>query len=237
TRALPGAEALKALAANISKRSPADVTWWEKFDFSMVDGVNPGTLRTIREISGNWSLCKFLLLWIQRAHLHKDLDGYDPTSGYDEDMPFDVDHIVPQSQWSFTWTENWYKDGVPRNMHEKFRWQRKEIGNALGNLRYLTFRENRGRGDGPIGAELQLAHHLDDTSVNDGASLGPEGREAIAAPWNAIRPGNDASTGWTLEGIHRFQNLTEARAVRLLRRVLDEGGLFDLLPDPLVRTL
>ncbi|MFG1393157.1 DUF262 domain-containing protein [Xanthobacter agilis] len=237
TRALPSADVLKALAGKIADRSPADGTWWEQFDFSRAEGCNPGAVRAIREISGNLSLCKFLLLWIQRAHLHKDLYGYDPTSGYDEDMPFDVDHLVPQSQWSFTWAEPWYKDGVPWSMHEKFRSQRKEIGNALGNLRYLTFWENRGRGDGPIGAELQLAHHLDDTSMNDEASLGPEGREAIAAPWNAIRPGNDASRGWTLEGIHRFQNLTEARAVRLLRLVLDEGGVFDLLPDPLIRSL
>lgn len=237
TRALPSADVLKALAGKIADRSPADETWWEQFNFSGAEECNPGAVRAIREISANLSLCKFLLLWIQRAHLHKDLHGYDPISGYDEDMPFDVDHLVPQSQWSFTWSEPWYKDGIPPIMHEKFRSQRKEIGNALGNLRYLTFGENRGRGDGPIGDELQLIHYLDDTSVNDEALLGPEWREALAAPWNAIRPGNDASRGWTLEGIHRFQNLTEARAVRLLRVVLLEGGVFDLLPDPLIRSL
>ena len=41
-----------------------------------------------------------ILLWLQRNYLHslcKEYQSYDPTSGYDDDFPIELDHLIPQS--------------------------------------------------------------------------------------------------------------------------------------------
>ena len=95
---------------------------------------------------------KNALLWLQREYLRRHFATYDPTSDRDEDLPIDLDHIVPQDRFNAHWSRvGAYPPGLDEYPKDKEvldnLWKcRGEVGNLLGNLRWLSSSENRSRG-------------------------------------------------------------------------------------------
>ncbi|MFG1242341.1 DUF262 domain-containing protein [Xanthobacter sp. V7C-4] len=222
TRSFPRREELMDLAKRIADRFAQreagqlnEEEWELRF---AAPGADQNAVRTVSDIADNQSASTFALLWLQRDYLEKCCPGYDPTSGRDEDFPFDLDHLLPQSCWNFRWDSGRMEDML-KQMAKPFRWQRWRLGNSLGNLRFLTLGENRGRGADLLDKEVEPSQHLDAE-----AGLAPE-------EWNAIIEVVDPSRPWSVKRLRKFQELIEKRSVHLLRTILDETGLFALFED------
>ena len=145
-------------------------------------------------------------MWLQRDYIGKEFPDYDPTSDRDEDLPIDLDHIIPKAIFRFDWRsrEQCLEGGAQT---ENFRWTRDVVGNSLGNFRWLDAQENRGRQAGeyqPNSSDL-VTH---------------------AAEWNRIiekRP-------WSKDDIGTFQRLIDLRTLDLYENLLTESGVYNILP-------
>lgn len=93
---------------------------------------------------------KAMLLWFQREWLHHqctagDFRDFKPLAGQDDDVvPYDFDHLVPQSNWFSL------QRGAPRSGSELKKFEnlgsRRTLGNSIGNYRVMSARDNRSRG-------------------------------------------------------------------------------------------
>ena len=81
------------------KDQPQLRSWSERFAAADTQQFKPG--ETIRILATHQELVKRALMWLQREYLAKF--RYDPTSDRDEDLPVDLDHIVPASTFYFNW--------------------------------------------------------------------------------------------------------------------------------------
>lgn len=97
---------------------------------------------------------KHLLLWLQRAYLAKIYPSTDMLAKFagltdEETVPYDYDHLCPQSHWGYAWGQV-SVDGVPEEAELSFRTKRHEVGNCIGNLHVLDSSLNRSFGDKPF---------------------------------------------------------------------------------------
>ena len=92
-----------------------------------------------------------MLPWLQRAYLQQVFADFDPTSGRDDDTPYDVDHMIPQSDWGAGWTNLHPRLTVSKELSNddinRIRWERWNVGNAIGNKWLVDFSVNRGWGN------------------------------------------------------------------------------------------
>jgi len=183
--------------------------WSERFKEPDRDDEHPPG-EALRLLSTNNELIKRALLWLQRGYITQSFD-YDPTSGRDEDLPIDLDHIIPNSLFGFHWSNRDQRlDEVFRideSALENFRWQRGVVGNSLGNFRWLDAATNRGRGNGEY------------VPLNQGADLVDD-----PAAWNSLIPRN-SQRPWNAIDIGRFQALIDLRTLQLYERLVVEGGI------------
>lgn len=218
-RHAPGEQALGELRKGIAaKRGGHRLrTWSERF--SEIDET-PGGGEALRMLSTHGELVRRALMWLQRAYLTRKYPQYDPISGKDEDLPVDLDHIVPRSIFGSRWNDAQHRvSGIPDSA-DNFRWQRDLIGNSLGNFRWLDARENRGRGNRrfvPLG---------DDQDV-----LGNHGDGEAAAQWNSIIP-DEGDTGWkwSPQNVGEFQYLIDTRSLYLYERLIKDSGIGSIIP-------
>lgn len=186
--------------------------WSERFTAIDTDDQNsPGN--SLRILSTNRELIKRALLWTQRAELSTSYKHFDPTSTEDEDLPIDLDHLIPHSRFAFDWRS---RDSFLTfdDTDENFRHHRKLIGNSLGNFRWLDASDNRSRGAGLV-----------ETDFN---RKGVEGSEA---PWNQLIK----KSPWDREDVSNFQKLIDQRTINLFSTILEESGISQLVDPPLIQ--
>ena len=174
----------------------------------------PGDI--IRVLSTNLKLIKRTLMWIQRNYIANEFPDYDPTSGRDEDLPVDLDHLIPHAQFGFNW--NGVDSHLDKNITKKngavadnFWSYRKVIGNSLGNYRWLSSSENRGRGD----KEIEPLHN--DDFITD------------AGRWDALILAQKGPKLWSEEHIDTFQQIIDLRTLELVEQLLTETGIEKIL--------
>ncbi len=199
---------------------------------------------------------KNALLWLQREYLRRHFSTYDPTSDRDEDLPIDLDHVVPQERFAFWWQEGGFPLGqnrerlrYPENQEVlKNLWSyRGEIGNLLGNLRWLSSSENRSRGADMRGRGIESLKGDDDLIVDPDSDFECEDYRKNGDKRNLPKimyafghlidcegEGGNARlgfSGWTTNDIRLWQYLVEMRQLELIRRLIIDSGIAGLLPE------
>lgn len=214
---LPKSNLLKEMRANVESIHPNDHllrAWSERF--KTADGEGERKLgEALRVLSTNLAHIKRALLWLQREYIATKFPDYDPTSERDEDLPIDLDHIVPSSIFGFDWR---YKDSrldlktYPSLASENFRWGRSVIGNSLGNFRWLDASDNRARRDGMY------------QPLEGGADMvkGPD-------EWNKIISKTDGEVIWSRDDVANFQRLIDLRTLDLYEQLLKDSGVENLI--------
>lgn len=142
-------------------------------------------------------------MWLQREYLAENFLYFDPTSSRDEDLPVDLDHLIPSKNFGFHWKS---RDSFIQfdDPEDNFRNQRGIVGNSLGNFRWLDASENRSRGAGAI--ENQDS---DTCFIND------------MPAWNRLVE----KTPWDQDDVRIFQKLIDLRTVDLFETLLIDGQL------------
>ena len=187
-------------------------TWAERFTAADSDGEGkPG--EALRVLSTNHELVKRALMWLQRDYITEKFPNYDPTSDRDDDLPIDLDHLIPSNVFGFDWRgrNNRLQDNCISDncISDNFRWQRFVIGNSLGNFRWLAASDNRSRGKG------------DYTPIENNGDL-------VSNPnaWNELID----KESWSKDDIANFQRFIDLRALELYEKLLGESGIEDILP-------
>jgi hypothetical protein len=192
---------LDTLGPDEAKQLPGKNERFVGFD---TDEGHPGDW--MRHLSGNREWTKRALMWAQAEYLKKTAGSFDPLSARDDDLPLDLDHIVPNADFGFHWSANRRKDRAIETSYEvRFFRNRGVVGNALGNFRWLCARENRSRGKGALAEYDALAgDHLID---HYGA-------------WHTL-----VGTGqipWTRERVGSFRKMTETRALGIAEKLVQD---------------
>lgn len=204
---LPSHEQIAKLRRRVDERPQNLNAWAERFTGADDDKHRPGD--ALRNLSTNREKIMRALLWLQRGYISERFPNYDPTSGRDEDLPIDLDHIVPQAAFGFTWSDR--KGRLDEAFHtDNFRHQRSLVGNSLGNFRWISSTENRSRQHGKfesLGAEVDFVTGSDDE-------------------WNSLNPGVDGSQKqWGKDEVARFQYLIDQRTLYLYERLVKDSGI------------
>lgn len=205
---LPTREMLQLAKEEIQSGTHILRGWPERFAAMSPESEHPAN-EALKQLASNRERIRCALLWLQREYLSGCFSDYDPTSNRDEDLPIDLDHLVPQSKFSFHWKKRKKQLGFEPE-DENFRWRRGLIGNSMGNFRWLDASGNRRRKDGvidPAEAERDFIDQIDD--------------------WNAIID-KDA---WEHEDVAKFQKLIDIRTISIFETLLNEGGLGRFIPN------
>jgi len=193
---------LKKLEEEVKKGGHKLRSWAERFTAADQDGEqNFG--EALRVISTNREQVMRALMWLQRAYISEDFSSYDPTSDRDEDLPIDLDHIIPHDVFGFHWSDRCKrleKDIITDN----FRWQRNTVGNSLGNYRWLAASINRSRQNNlykplPVGSDLVDNHE----------------------EWNIIIKKGREKKPLSQDDIKKFQCLIDLRTLNLYKELLE----------------
>jgi hypothetical protein len=211
-RFLPGRNELSKLRAQVKEGDWRLRPWAERF--TAVDGdrkiEQPG--QALRVLSSDGVRIRRALMWLQRRYIGRKFKDYDPTSDRDDDLPIDLDHIIPAGVFDFDW--RYRNDRLNKEaVSEEFHWQRKTVGDSIGNFRWLDASENRKRGKSGY------------TAIENNEDLVSD-----SADWNSIIPRGDDSQCWSLDNIATFQRLIDLRTIELYEILLAESGIETILP-------
>jgi hypothetical protein len=206
---LPSRDALCELRNDVRSGNHILRSWIDRF--TSVDRneiLKPGD--ALRALSTNEEVLKRALIWLQREYIFDQWPNYDPTSDRDEDLPIDLDHIVPSGIFGFNWAlRNTYLDEDTISSSTDFRWRRHQVGNSIGNYRWLSASDNRRRGKGAY-----------EPLPNNG--------DIVTNPtdWKIFTL-NDPKEGrlWTKEDIALFQKLIDLRTLDLYEALVFESGV------------
>lgn len=209
------------------------------------EGVDQSIWSTISDFKSNSDSGKNALLWVQRNYLRRRFSDFDPTSDRDEDLPIDLDHIIPNDRFGFHWQLSGFPlrdDLKPLEISENkevldnISRYRSEIGNLIGNLRWLSSSENRGRGAARDGnGEDSLLGEDDVTEKIQNPVAGRDDVELKAKFGSLIDLPIGVTDckgffGWSLHDIRTWQYLVELRQLELLSRLIKDSKICDLLP-------
>ena len=169
----------------------------------------------VRVLSANGELIRRALLWLQREYLAERFPRYDPTSSRDEDLPVDLDHLIPHERFAWDWRTRQKRLSLPDDGVINFGQLRGLIGNSLGNCRWLGISENRSRQAKPLEKDDAGRDVFED--VND---------------WNALIGEGRAKKKWDKDDVAAFQRLIDLRTITIYERLLTQGGLKDFVTAP-----
>lgn len=216
---IPTSAELDAMrAAVISATSLIPSSKW----FSAADKAGVRKPSAFFEHMHFWSpRAKNLLLWAQRSYLNQHYPDFDPTTDRDEDLPIDLDHIVAGARFGFHWSagaeSEWRLKLGSDDQLKMLRDYRKELGNRIGNLRWLDATQNRSRGQGgghddiPIDDETIVTNHVD------------EYRRLVGK----LTP--DSLTEWSSEDFLLWQRVVILRTIDLVEKSISEWNLADII--------
>lgn len=202
SRRMPSPELLGKARNDICGGNHLLRAWDERFAAFDDNGETP-TGDAIRVLTTNNELVKCVLLWVQRNYLTRQFPNYDPTSSRDEDLPIDLDHLIPHSKFGVDWRLQQKKLGF-QDEEDNFRRRRHIVGNSVGNYRWLDASENRSRKADPI-------------------AEGDSKRDAIGEvqAWNDLIE----RSPWTRHDVTEFQKKIDLRSIAIYENLLDEAGL------------
>ncbi len=137
-------------------------------EISRFDKAKTGTADVFRAW---WGSRDTFLVWLQRDYIEKKFPNFDPTSGREDDVPYDVDHMCPYSDWGRNWTTFW---GLLRRAEcltddelNLMRDARFVLGNAIGNFRLIDAGENRSDGADDILAKMSFVRFGSEPPVGE----------------------------------------------------------------------
>ena len=174
-----------------------------------------------------------MLLWLQRRYLAGEFKNYDPSSDRDEEKPYDLDHIQPQSTWSDHWTTQCKRittesESARKSFHNG-RWL---LGNAPGNLRWIGSSKNRADGALSIREKFELKRAsgvVTWTRPDWAADVFDD--EALSGWWDSDDDGGaDRSKHWSSERMIAFRKAVEERTMWLYKAWWEQAG-FDAWLD------
>jgi len=171
----------------------------------------------------NFTTRKMLLIWFQREYVESKYPeaSFKPMAGQDEDnVPYDFDHLVPQSNWSSL--SGIYRDGITDKANKKIfedLHHRRALGNSIGNYRVLDSFDNRSRQDEPLGKELlELNQNMEIYSINPHDEIELQN-------WKLASPASDDHSKcykWDDDRLLAFQSAVESRVIYLYERYFTE---------------
>jgi hypothetical protein len=212
---IPRRAALCNLRNEVQGRDHIIPPWAERFIAAdHTSESKPG--EALRFLSTNRELCMRALMWLQRAYIAKHWPSFDPTSDRDEDLPIDLDHIVPRNIFAFDWrvANSRLEEEVAADQSWNFYNRRSIIGDSIGNFRWLDASKNRERGAGAYGPL-------------------PCNQDLVSTPeaWNKIIQGNICNQKWSNNSIATFQRLIDLRTLDLYETILTKSGIERILPE------
>jgi hypothetical protein len=151
---------------------------------------------------------RHILIWLQRKWVEESYPEFSPVSGQDDDnVPYDFDHLVPQSNWSSLF--NIEPKGIEAENEKVFKdlYHRRAIGNSIGNYRVMDSSDNRSRGAESL--QLNLLGKKDEWIHY---AFNPNDSELGA--WNKASPVNDDKV-WNDTRLLEFQYAIESRVLYL----------------------
>jgi hypothetical protein len=205
-RRLPCLELLGSVRDEIRCGTHLLRAWGDRFAALDANKEHP-TGDALRVLSTNGELIRRALLWLQREYLAERFPDYDPTSSRDEDLPIDLDHLIPHTKFGEDWRNQQKNLSFPDET-ENFRHLRGMVGNSLGNFRWLDAADNRSR----------QANKIEN---NEGD------RDAIenVPDWNRLIEKNQ----WSEDDVAAFQKLIDLRTTTIYEHLLTTGGLAEFV--------
>lgn len=217
---LPTSKEIAKLKEEVKKPTnpPHVLRSWEDRFKALDDKSDRKPGDSVRMLSTTPKLINRALMWLQRNYIATEFSDYDPTSGRDEDLPVDLDHLIPHDLFSFNWryvdkhlnTDITEKSDIADNFWK----HRKTVGNSLGNFRWLCASKNRGRQNKPI-----------DTLPENGDLV------ANADPWNALIHAQKDGNKWSVEHVDTFQQIIDLRTLELVEQLLTETGIEKIISE------
>ena len=203
SRPLPEFKLLEAVRDEIKRGTHRLRNWEERF--AVLDASKERRMGdSLRMLSRNGELIRCVLLWLQRKYLSQQYPNYDPTSSRDEDLPIDLDHLIPDKKFGFHWKSK--VTGITfEDADENFRNMRGLVGHSLGNFRWLDASDNRSRQADRIEADDAERDYIEEV-----------------AKWNLLI---ENKTPWTEADVAEFQTRIDLRTVAIYETLLGEGGL------------
>jgi hypothetical protein len=183
-----------------------------------------------------WKSGKDSLIWLQRDYLQNRFKEFDPASGRDDETPYDLDHMVPSSDWGRNWqTFKKAVRGVEIESFPSMQYSRSLLGCSIGNLRLIDYAENRSKSNAPFAkSALQPAPDSDSgaTEVLNATEPHMQNEFVRKTPeeWEAYYPdmafdpeqkelwrkaSGDDEQLWTADRLTAFQQAVEERAAWL----------------------
>jgi len=191
--------------------------WAERFSSrDAPDHASPG--EALRVLSTHPELQRRALIWLQRHYVTRAFPHYDPTSTRDDDLPFDLDHAIPQELFGFHWSATRKPLDLSGPEETHFKDLRHTVGNSLGNLRWLAAADNRGRGMGQI--EDARPHDGDEPLLDD---------HIDRCSWNKLINADGSPKTWTRDDVATFQRLIDGRTLLLVEMLMNESGITRLI--------
>jgi hypothetical protein len=171
-----------------------------------------------------WHSGQSTLIWSQRAYLDRQFPDFDPASGRDDDTPYDVDHMVPYSDWGRHWAPAKMKTVLPGlsvSEREAIKGPRFLLGDSIGNLRLIDFSVNRAAQDDPFMTKLKKefppeASAGDEIAYHCSMAFDPKAKDL----WEKASGGEDRI--WPNERLIDFQQAVEERAAWLYNKLYSE---------------
>ena len=178
-----------------------------------------------------WTSRKHLLLWLQRKHLAIIFSGYNPLAGYDDETPYDYDHICPRSHLLYHEYKSFNHD-VKQALSEG--WVRDLLINSIGNFRVWDSSLNRHDQTDSPKKKLKLQEKYEDLwqpTVQGRSRYSPKSAGEL---WDASMISQDDmqlwkdasldenSNHWDDARIMAFQSAVESRTLKLYRHFYDD---------------
>lgn len=177
-----------------------------------------------REIASTWWFSRKMLPWLQREYLERRFADYRALSDHEDDLPYDWDHICPRAHWgpdgrTVAPIEMGFVNKPDRDRNMGQPWM---VGDSVGNMRLIDFRQNRSDGKAGIFAKMPF---LD--SANSVSDLGSardflmDGCKLLLL-WKKVDEGGNHH--WTSERLEAFQRAVEQRTTRLYDEFFNQLG-------------
>ena len=164
-----------------------------------------------------------LLLWFQRRWVEQEYSATDfnPMAGQDADnVPYDFDHLVPQSNWSSLAHKEYgnIKSPESKKAFENL-YHRRALGNSIGNYRVMDSSKNRSRGNKPLENEF-----LQETHQGECSDYAFSVSEIELDYWRKASPGNEDWWKWCDTRLIAFQYAVESRVLNLYNAYYNNLG-------------
>jgi hypothetical protein len=188
-----------------------------------------------------WFGGKTMLPWLQRHYIGELFTSFSPLFDFEDDLPYDLDHICARKHWEFGWnnSDQYYVD---RGFSSKIDWrdgwgEPAMVGDAIGNLRLVKFNQNREDGANGIREKmpfLDLGSSFEYDRERFGEAKDFLMHQEHAGRWLAADIPKDAGAQhtWTLERRAAFQNAVEHRTESLYRTFFDGLGFVAWCDSP-----